>query len=88
MLEVEVFKNDEVVDVKRGTSKKGNEYVMFSQRGYINLGGQYPVAFKIRLDEEKFYPSGKYLMSPESFVVNDFGELQAGRVTILVSAKS
>lgn len=88
MLEVEIFKNDEIVDVKRGTSKAGNEYVMYSQRGYINLGGQYPVSFKVRLEDEKHYPSGKYTMSPESFNVNDFGELQAGRLTILVPAKA
>ncbi|HIF9198483.1 TPA: single-stranded DNA-binding protein [Photobacterium damselae] len=86
---VEVFKNDEVVNRKDGVSSKGREYSMFTQIGYISLGGQYPVQFKIRHeDEAKPYLSGKYELAPESLAVNGFGELEASRITVLTPIKA
>lgn len=81
---VDVFKNDEFVECKHGVSSKGNEYTIYTQVGYIDLGGQFPVKFKIRhSDDSKPYQAGKYELAPDSLVVNNFGELSASRVTVL-----
>jgi len=56
------------------------ERTVFEQKAFVDLGGVFPVLMKITLDDHKdAYPVGKYQISPDSFEVNNFGQLALKR---------
>ncbi|MCG9753433.1 G5P family DNA-binding protein [Vibrio brasiliensis] len=89
-LVIEVFKENECLDVREGVSQKtGKPWKMITQVGYAHTGGKYPVEFKIRIqDGQPFWPAGKYVLSMNSLVVGPHGDLEVGREMILLPMDS
>jgi hypothetical protein len=59
------------------TTKNG---VMWNQDGYVHLGGAYPSKMKITLESPAAaYGPGEYELSPESFRVGQYGDLEVNR---------
>lgn len=87
MIKIEV-KSDEF-EVFSGTSKRtGNPYSIKKQQAYAHLPGKpYPSEISISLadDQEPFKP-GNYTLSPESLKINNWGNLEIGRVVLVQSA--
>ncbi|NOH36521.1 single-stranded DNA-binding protein [Vibrio chagasii] len=83
---IEIFKENEAIDVFEGISQKNNKpFRMLSQIGYAHVGGKFPKEFKIRLqDGQPFWPAGKYHLSVNSLVVGMRGDLEIGREMILL----
>ena len=83
---VEIFKENECLDVREGTSvKTGKPWKQISQIGYAHLGGKFPVETAIPMqDGQSFYKAGKYQVHYSSFKVGDFNKLEFGRDIILV----
>lgn len=87
---IEVFKENEVLDVREGIStKSGKPWKMITQVGYAHTGGKYPVEFKIRMqDGQPFWPAGKYVLAFNSLVVGPHGDLEVGREMLLLPYES
>ncbi len=83
---IEVFKENEVVDVFEGISAKNNKpFRMLTQVGYAHTGGKYPVEFKIKMQEgQPAWPAGKYRLAVSSLVVGMRGDLEIGREMLLL----
>ncbi|WP_049544675.1 single-stranded DNA-binding protein [Vibrio nigripulchritudo] len=84
-LVVEIFAENESLDVREGVNDKGKPWKMITQIGYAYTGGKFPVEMKIKLSEgTPAYKAGKYYLAPSSFVVSAFGDLGIGRETLLL----
>lgn len=83
---IEIFKENEVLDIKEGISQKTQKpYKMISQVGYAHTGDKFPVQMKIKMqDGQPFYPAGKYELSPRSLTVSPYGDLEVGREMFLI----
>lgn len=74
---------DEVVTERIINGKKG-QMVLRSQRAALDQGGGYEQPFRVELGTGPVYPVGSYDISPESFQLNPYGDLQLGRVKLIV----
>lgn len=84
---IEIFKEDERVDVREGKNAKGNDYRLCTQVVYVHLEGKFPVKSKVPIhDGEIHYPAGKYELSLSSFAVGDFDALTISRDVRLAPA--
>jgi len=83
---IEIFKEDEQVDVREGvSSKSGKPWKMQSQVVYAHVKGKFPVRTSVPiLDGEQHYPAGKYELDSSSFEVGDFDRLGLGREVLLL----
>lgn len=53
---------------------------VYEQKAYANMGGVFPVEFKITHDDHNnAYPIGKYQLAPSSYKVNQYGQLELDR---------
>lgn len=74
-------------------SRQVKENTFYSQTAYADMGGAFPVAFEIPLETPAHaYPIGNdYVLSPSSFKVNQYGNLELNRFQIKldrISSKS
>lgn len=61
-------------------SRNTRNGVMWNQDAYVHLGGAYPSKMKIPLDSPSgAYPPGEYELSPDSFRVGQYGDLEVNR---------
>ena len=82
-----MFKFEVTANVVSGTykSKKSGELVPYrDQEAYIHLpGAKYPQQARIRLRPQQApYVEGSYILSPKSFSVGAYGDLQLGDVVL------
>jgi hypothetical protein len=71
------------ISEKRGTSKQGRPFVIREQRGYVDLGRQYPVEIRVPLDDSSQpYSSGRYIIDRECLFVDRYGALSLGRLRL------
>ena len=62
------------------TTQKG---LMWSQKAYADLGGAFPAQMKITLQSpNEAYRPGDYELSPESFRIGQYGDLEVNRFNI------
>lgn len=62
-----------------------NGGMMYWQDGYCHMGGAFPTQVRIPLrDQTKAYPPGQYDLSPESFTVGQYGDLQINRFELFL----
>lgn len=82
---IEVFKENESLDIREGISPKTQKpWKMITQIGYAHTGDKFPIQMKIKMqDGQPFYVAGKYDLSPTSLTVNPYGDLEVGREMIL-----
>jgi len=85
-LVIEIFKEDEQIDVREGVSaKSGQPWKMQSQVVYAHVKGKFPVRTSVPIAEGQLhYAAGKYELDASSFVVGDFDRLGFGREMLLV----
>lgn len=94
MSEVTPFGNAVCIEIKPSqvtfesrsgvSSKTGNAYELFEQKGYAWLGGDYPQLIKIALEKgQPPYAAGLYDLSLESFMVGAYDRLQVGRIKLV-----
>lgn len=84
-IEVDSATVEERGGVIRSGERKGEEWKMRAQVGYLYNGGKYPVKVSIPLrDDQPAYGVGMYTLAPESFEVGDFDRLQFARHLVLV----
>ncbi len=78
MLKIEVFKENEVVDIRTIPSRDDKPArTIYEQVAYAHLGGKFPVEMKISLEKDQVpYAPGLYTMHSSSFTVNNFGNLE------------
>lgn len=76
--------------VKEGISKANKPYKIVEQQAYVRLiasDGQpekYPAKISISLEDgAEPFKTGDYTLSPESFMVGDFGALRIGRLKLV-----
>ncbi|CAK2226811.1 Single-stranded DNA-binding protein [Vibrio crassostreae] len=86
---VEIFKENEVIDPRTVPTKNG-PMTFYSQIGYVDLGGKFPVEFQIPLqDGQPFYTAGKYnVLMSKSCSVSQHGRLEFAREMFLIPANS
>ena len=71
--------NSGEVRTKSGVSaKSGKQYSIREQEGWLFIPSEpYPQKIKLNLEDgEEAYPPGRYQISPSSFFVGKFGDLQ------------
>lgn len=81
-MRIEIESN--AVEQRGGTIKsgdrKGEQWSMRSQVGWLSNGGKYPVKVSIPLkDDQSPYGAGFYTFAPECFEAGDFDRLQFAR---------
>ena len=83
---IEIFKENESLDINEGISKKGNPYKIISQYGYATLADKFPIKIKIKMEDgQPFYKEGVYeLMIKSALSVSPHGDLEFGRTMILI----
>lgn len=74
---------DTQVHERTFNDKSGKTQIMRSQRAALELGGGYELPFRIGLGSGPVHPVGVYDLSPESFSLNQYGDLQLGRVNLV-----
>lgn len=81
---VDIF--DTSIEVKKGTSgKSGKPYEMREQIGYLHVGRQFPVMFKISLErDQQPFAKGSYTLE-NGLEVGEFDSLRASRHLKLVA---
>lgn len=86
LIMIEIFKDNEVLDVREGVSPKTNKpWKQITQIGYAHLGAKFPLQCKIRIqDGQPPYTAGKYRLAVNSFTVGQFGDIELGREMILL----
>ena len=73
----------DVVVVERSITGKSGPQVLRFQRAALDLGSGYELAFRIGLGTNPVYPVGVYEIAPESFSLNQYGDLVLGRVSLV-----
>lgn len=69
----------------KGRDGKPDRHV-FEQKVFAHFGGAFPVEFKLSFDTpEEAYKVGKYVLTPDSFKVGQYGDLQIDRYNIQLS---
>ncbi|MEZ9897602.1 single-stranded DNA-binding protein [Vibrio breoganii] len=85
---IEVFEDNETLDIREGVSDNGRKWKQVTQTVFAHLGGRFPVETKISLSDGQLpYKAGKYFFSPESFEVGQYDRLGFARTHVLVPAK-
>jgi hypothetical protein len=78
-IKVEINANDCQLIRRQVNGDKGPRE-MLEQRAYLHTDGAYPIPFKVSLrNPSEAYASGFYTISPESFKVNQYGNLELSR---------
>lgn len=82
-----MFKLEVTSNVQAGSykSKKSGELVQYrDQEAYIHLpGAKYPQGMRIRLKpQQAAFAEGVYVLSPKSFSVGSFGDLQLNELVL------
>jgi hypothetical protein len=79
---------DSTVEVKRGNAKAtGKAYEIQEQTGYmVTEDERKRIVVPLRNGQSPFAP-GRYVISAESFVVDQFGGLKIGRLVLLPAAQ-
>ncbi|MDH3001575.1 DNA-binding protein [Chelonobacter oris] len=84
LLKVQVFESSKVEERSGVSQKTGKNWIIRTQEAYINLGGQFPVQIKLRLQGEQLpYLAGFYYVHPQSFKVNAYHDLQVGDIVLI-----
>ncbi|MGR5413063.1 single-stranded DNA-binding protein [Vibrio astriarenae] len=81
MLKIEIFPENETVDVRTIPAKEDKpSRKIFEQIAYAYLGGKFPVEMKISLNQgDEAYPQGIYTVDQSSYLVNNFGGIELKR---------
>lgn len=84
MLKIEIEKQ-ETRNVNGTSNRTQKPYNFEVQTGWVYLPGDpHPTRIDITLDQgSSGYPVGQYELSPESFRVNRFGQLEVGQIKLL-----
>ncbi|WP_018653002.1 single-stranded DNA-binding protein [Actinobacillus capsulatus] len=84
LLKVQIFPTSRI-DERSGVSQKtGKEWFMRTQEAYIDLGGQFPVQFKVPLQKDQVsYAPGHYYVHPQSFKTSSYFDLQVGDIILV-----
>jgi len=81
MLKIQV--KSTAVQLREGTSGKGKPYSINEQEAWCDLPNGERRRVKISLEAKKPpYAVGDYVLSPESFMVDQYGQLNLGRITL------
>lgn len=86
VLLIEVFKENESLDIREGISPKTQKpWKMITQIGYAHTGDKFPIQMKIKMqDGQPIYQAGMYELGKTSLSVNPYGDLEIGREMILI----
>lgn len=76
------------VHEKPYTDKSGRQQIIREQRAALDLGGGYELPFRVTLGNGPVYPVGDYQLSPDSFKLTEYGDLQLGRSIKLLPMKN
>jgi hypothetical protein len=82
MLIIEILTGHELPESRHvGQGEKRRE--IHFQRAYAHFGGAFPVEFNLPLEKPTdMYRIGKYQLSPQSFKVGQYGDLEINRFDI------
>lgn len=87
LLKVQIFPTSRIDERSGKSEKTGKDWFIRTQEAYIDLGGQFPVQFKVPLAKDQIpYAAGNYYVHPKSFKTSGYFDLQVGDV-ILVPAE-
>ncbi|MDR3445145.1 single-stranded DNA-binding protein [Dyella sp.] len=67
--------------------KDGKQQIIREQRASLDLGDGYELPFRVGLGTGAVHPVGAYDISPESFSLGRFGDLELSRYLKLVPVK-
>ena len=87
-----IVESSEVFEKSGIAARSSKPYRIREQEAYVYLVDghgvekKFPAAFRLSLDQAPPYAPGEYLLSPESFLVGDYGRLMVGRVTLKARA--
>ncbi|MDG2938811.1 single-stranded DNA-binding protein [Bisgaard Taxon 10/6] len=84
LLKVQIFPSSRI-DERSGVSERtGKEWFIRTQEAYIDLGGQFPVQFKVPLSKDQVpYGVGQYYVHPTSFKTTEYFDLKVGDVILV-----
>lgn len=84
VLKVEVY-SDEIV-TKSGLKKNGEPFMFYKQPAYAYLPGKpHPEWCLITLDGQSPYAKGIYFLSPQSYIVNRYRDLELWRPRLVAA---
>jgi len=72
---------------KSGTSAKGRAYEIVEQEGWVTCNGEYR-RLRIGLaDGAHPFAPGEYTLGEGSFLINQYGQLEVGRIELVPASK-
>jgi hypothetical protein len=86
------MKLENVIEVKSShvaqravkSNKDGKDYLFRDQRGWIDLGKEYPTEIRIPLEPaQQPYAPGTYRVDPACLYVDRYGRLSLGRLRLV-----
>ncbi|MDY6948551.1 MAG: single-stranded DNA-binding protein [Pseudomonadota bacterium] len=81
MLKIQV--KSVAVQLREGVSGKGKAYSINEQEAWLDLPNGERRKIKLSLEAKKPpYAVGDYALSPDSFMVDQYGQLSLGRITL------
>ena len=93
MIKIEILNAE--IDKRNAMTKKNQPMTFFTQKAYVTLPGEpYPKEVKLSLwpnrqtgEEPTGYEKGNYQLSPKSFRVGKFGDLEISPLLIPLQTK-
>jgi hypothetical protein len=87
-IQVQILKDFNAVSSRSITTKEGPK-VIYSQKGFLNKGGPFPVEFSLNVESPALaYPVGDYILDLSCLVVNKFGSLEVNPFTVKLDKAS
>ena len=68
---------------ERPINTKNGQKIMRSQRAALDQGDGYELPFRVELGIAAAYPVGVYDIHPETFQLNQYGDLALGRMKLI-----
>jgi hypothetical protein len=75
-MKLQIIKGHEAPRIKKFTTAKGKEMILYEQSYYAHKGGAFPEEFQIsHSTAAEVLPVGEYKLCPTSFVKDNFGAI-------------
>ncbi|AAO28803.1 hypothetical protein D1605_005045 [Xylella fastidiosa subsp. fastidiosa] len=69
--------------IERSVNTKTGPQIFREQRAAVVMGGAYETVFSLKLGSAPLYPPGEYLIHPDSYGIDDYGNLVLRRLKLI-----
>ncbi|KXB20350.1 single-stranded DNA-binding protein [Xylella fastidiosa] len=75
---------DNIVIERNVNTKTAGLQIFREQRAAVVMGGAYETVFSLKLGSAPVYPPGEYLIHPDSYGTDDYGNLLLRRLKLIL----